>query len=589
MGGGQPRPGINLYEASQAAEKHLYGPFVAEILPQTLTDSDGRFTLRGIGRDRLVRLVVEADGFETNEVYSRLRPAEAVTLADQLTGTAQVYGPRFTHVAAPSRPVEGIVRDAKTHQPVAGVRVTSRRSGFATADRQIQRAGSDFVRAVTNEAGQFRLAGLPNSPQNPLLFQPASGQPYLTTSMRADTRGADSSPVTLNVELTPAGGIVIGRVVDQDTGEGVSGQIKYLAINKNDSRPGAASTAHVTEDIRSNMEGHFQFVAPAGPAYLAFNAFDESYRLKETQPEGAKEMAEYALFMARGNGLQYHALAKIDLDGKRKEYPVELKVERSNIITGQLLDPNGQPLSAEGGSYTGRVDLARWQPLKEGKFSILNFDAARPRQLVFVVPDRQLAGELLLKEQPQGPLTVQLQPWAAVIGRIVDEDGVAIQDLTLVAGTLEATILPQPGEEVTLPQPRLPLPPAADGWSPIETDSDGRFVIAGLLPGIAYDLSGIRHTNPFDNLSADVSQGLKLSPGETRDLGAIELKPVSLTELLQRRQEAINRSQEPEQKSRAKSEQDKSGTSEKSVHIRGRVVGPNGQPAAGTHVVLRKD
>ena len=297
-------------------------------------------------------------------------------------------------------------------------------------------------------------------------------------------------------------------------------------------------------------------------------------------------MAEYALFMARGNGPQYHALAKIDLDGKRKEYPVELKVERSNIITGQLLDPNGQPLSADGGSYTGRVEFARWQSLKGGKFSVLNFDAARPRQLVFVVPDRQLAGELLLKEQPQGPLTVQLQPWATVTGRIVEDDGVAIQDLTLVAGPLEATIQPRPGKEVTLPHPRLPLPPAADGWSPIKTDSDGRFVIAGLLPGIPYDLSGIRHTNPFDSLSGDITQGLKLSPGETRDLGAIELKPVSLTELLQRRQETINRSQEPEQKSRAESEPDKSETSEKSVHIRGRVVGPDGQPAAGAHIAV---
>jgi protocatechuate 3,4-dioxygenase beta subunit len=533
------RQGIDLYEASQAAPRYLYGPFVAEILPQTQSDDDGQFTLRGLGRDRLVRLVIEADGFETNEVYARLRAAETITLADPLAGTVQIYGAKITHVAAPSRPVEGVVRDAKTQSPVAGVLVTSRRTGVATVDRQIQRAGSDFVRAVTNEAGRFRLAGLPNSPHNQLTFQPGSDQPYLTTTMRVGTRGADSSPVTLDVDLTPAGGFVVGRVVDEGTGEGVSGQIKYLAVNKDGTLPNSAPAARVVGDIRSDMDGHFRFVAPAGPGYLAFTAFDEGYRKMAAAPPGATEMAEYALFMVRDNGPQYHALEKINLDGRRNEYAVELKVARGEIITGQLLDPQGQPLSSSRGSYTGRVELARWQPLPNGKFHVLNFDAARPRQLAFVDPDRQLAGELLLKEKPQAPFTVQLRPWATVSGRIVDEDGVGIQDLTLASGTLKATILPQPGEQATLPQPRLP--PAADGWSQIKTDSEGRFVIAGLLPGVEYDLSVHRHTNAFDNLSGDIAQGLTLAPGETRDLGTIELKPVKLEELLQQRQNAIKR------------------------------------------------
>ena len=233
-------------------------------------------------------------------------------------------------------------------------------------------------------------------------------------------------------------------------------------------------------------------------------------------------------------------IQKIDVSEGGDKYPVQLRVERGPVIRGRILDPDGRPLS--GGRYTGRDDHPRpqWWPLDGGKFYVVNFDASRPRQLMFVHPERKLTGELALKEKPDAELTVRLQPWGTVTGRcVVDREGVGIDDLKIVAGSAESVLemtMPQPGKAMMLRVSRFPLPPAEDGHTQIKTDREGRFVIAGLLPRVKYDLSGQRHS-ATESLYGDIASDLTLSPGETRDLGTIELKPADLQKAFNRQQD----------------------------------------------------
>ena len=49
---------------------------------------------------------------------------------------------------------------------------------------------------------------------------------------------------------------------------------------------------------------------------------------------------------------------------------------------------------------------------------------------------------------------------------------------------------------------------------------DGRFRIEGMIPGVTYDLNAIAALR----LLGDLATGVKLQPGETRDLGDVKVK-----------------------------------------------------------------
>ena len=66
------------------------------------------------------------------------------------------YGAQFGHVAEPSRPITGVVRDKDSGQPLAGVVV--RGTGSLSE-------AYHFVQTTTDEEGRYRLVGLEHSNQ----------------------------------------------------------------------------------------------------------------------------------------------------------------------------------------------------------------------------------------------------------------------------------------------------------------------------------------------------------------------------------------------------------------------------------------
>src|SRR5439155_27191321 len=121
---------------------------------------DGRFRLRGLGRERIVTLRLEGPTIEHKTLYVVPRPAAELKALVQPAGGKRmgrttaaplVYGSTFDHVANPSRPIVGTVRDKQTGQPVAGVWINA----VATQGR-----GEDHTRTQTDEQGRYRLLGL---------------------------------------------------------------------------------------------------------------------------------------------------------------------------------------------------------------------------------------------------------------------------------------------------------------------------------------------------------------------------------------------------------------------------------------------
>src|SRR5262249_13886374 len=124
-----------------------------------------------------------------------------------------VYGADFTYTATPGRPVEGIVIDAKTRQPVAGVVVQSEH--FAGANIW----GFRDLKATSDAQGRFRLVRLPKGRGNDMIAIPTDDPPYFRQQVSApDPPGL--APVSVEIALH-RGIWIEGKVTEKETGQPV--------------------------------------------------------------------------------------------------------------------------------------------------------------------------------------------------------------------------------------------------------------------------------------------------------------------------------------------------------------------------------
>ncbi len=104
------------------------------LIPPVKTDADGRFQLRGAGRERIVSLLIQGPKIQTRvlQVMTRVGPSNLIRFPRPQPGQMAlntdilIYAIGFEHVAGPGRDVEGDVVDAATGQPVPGVVIRPR-------------------------------------------------------------------------------------------------------------------------------------------------------------------------------------------------------------------------------------------------------------------------------------------------------------------------------------------------------------------------------------------------------------------------------------------------------------------------------
>ena len=129
-----------------------------------------------------------------------------------------------------------------------------------------------------------------------------------------------------------------------------------------------------------------------------------------------------------------------------------------------------------------------------------------PRTLVFQHDARKLAGWLKVDPKSAGPLRVRLQPWAAVSGRILDDEGNPRVGLSFLIGIPD--------------KPRLGGGYITHRPERVSTDADGRFRIEGLAPGLTYPLFP---TAPTGKWGRRINFTPK-SAGEERNLGTVAIE-----------------------------------------------------------------
>ena len=147
---------ISILAMGKGYERDLWQP---EALPgvatESKTDAEGRFTLRGIGRDRLAGLSVTAPGVVKTQLTAMTREGPDVGVRRDFEGNPMqvIHGSGFTLTLEPGWTLRGIVRDRDTGQPIPGMWVG--RPG-AVPDPSAN-AEPD---AITDLAGRFSIGSL---------------------------------------------------------------------------------------------------------------------------------------------------------------------------------------------------------------------------------------------------------------------------------------------------------------------------------------------------------------------------------------------------------------------------------------------
>jgi hypothetical protein len=205
--------------------------------------------------------------------------------------------------------------------------------------------------------------------------------------------------------------------------------------------------------------------------------------------DDSHDSEEAELATAAGGRLhqvRYQALALINPNEKGESLKQDLKVQPGRTLTGTILGTDGKPLAGATTDATMHIRVVGTGPVPQptASFTLTNLNPRRTIPVEFRHKEKGLGLFKVIRCDAAEPLTVQLQPYGSVIGRILDKDGKPIPDVPM----------------------QLFHESAYTDIRPI-TDRDGRFRVDELLAGHNYHLVG----GPFPDF--------KIEPGKVKDLG----------------------------------------------------------------------
>ncbi|HLJ96390.1 MAG TPA: hypothetical protein VKU02_24665, partial [Gemmataceae bacterium] len=177
----------------------------------------------------------------------------------------------------------------------------------------------------------------------------------------------------------------------------------------------------------------------------------------------------------------------------------EVIVQRGRTVTGTVVGPDGKPLAGAmindhpvAGAAMGKP------PLATASFRLTNLNPRSPQRKYFEHKEKGLGLSLVIRGDEAEPLTVRLQPYGSVAGRILDQEGKPVTDVLL-------RIFPTNAETHFLRG---------------KTDGEGRFRIECLPVGDTYRLgSPIGHKILIGNGRTVSFPGFEVEPGKVKDLG----------------------------------------------------------------------
>ncbi len=480
----------------------IQGYSLPSLIPDVHTDRDGRFEIKGLGRERIVELVISGPTIETTLVKARTRAGSVVTVPHQLSrgmsGRMETYNPcELTHVATPSVPVIGRVIDKETGRPIANMAVSA---GFSAT---FSGSGKNYIHALTDSDGRYEIHGLSLSGEDDLHFIPPIGSNYLPQTFQPNLKGR-RDPLVLDVTFTPAP-TVIGKVLDERTGEPVLGAIEYFALQTNADLPDYGRFKYCYgHETRTKPDGSFSITAVPGASIITFRALDNTKYKRAAKSPGIGSSIQDdmpGLYLTVPHAVMawdVNALKEVDV--KRTEpNTVQIGVRSGETVSGQVKTADGSP--ATDIIYSGVVAQDGWSPVKGESFVVEGYYEDEARDVYFYHPATNSAAHLRLQGKVPKPLVIELRPAATIRGRLLDKGGLPIAGAPIRGSNIIDNNLGRPEFA-------------------IDTDDDGRFEIPGIVPGQSYSAFTVIEMRGVPQVFKDIV----VDNAEVRDLGDIKLE-----------------------------------------------------------------
>jgi RNA polymerase sigma factor (sigma-70 family) len=526
------RLGEDVPEQKYLSSYHVDG--LAHLFPPLTTDKDGRFQVRGVGRERVVAFTVEGPAIETRVIHVLTRPGVGVgevrvPEASITFGGGRVkelrlkpyYPPTFTHTADPCRVVIGVVRDQATGKPIAGAIVR---------EEEPARYPLYYNRTTTDKEGRFRLTGLPlATPYGAgpsVVALPPDGEPYLALVKRLPA-DKETKEAALDFDL-PRGVWVEGQVKDKATGRGVVAQLRYVVFQRPTppepgvpikAPPGFGSGGPYYRDPygdRTDEEGKFRILAAQGRGLLGASAIGKErgrYRagVGADKIEGLNKNKRAAVApVPEPFGLSagsFDTVVEVNPERGAKSVRCDVVLDPGRTLTVQVRGPDGKPL--DGARAHGQFARAYpdWgQGVLPAEFTVYALGPGEGRTLLLDHPGRNLTARHEIKGDERGPVVVTLRPAAAAVGRLVDDAGRPLAHAEVSAHFRLA------GDD------RFLLRHHSRDQS--RTDAEGMFRIDGLIAGVPYQ----GYYRPTPGYIHRIFADLSLKAGELKDLGDVTVK-----------------------------------------------------------------
>jgi beta-lactamase regulating signal transducer with metallopeptidase domain len=532
------------------------------IVAPVQSDADGRFTITGLGRERMAEILIMVPGAETTLKFVRTRRGEVLRIGGPHDPIPEQIEPsEFSLVLGPSVPIEGRVVDARSRLPLAGVRV--------------QPTTTVFAHTCTDAEGRYRMEALPLG-DNDLEIIPPKGSRYLPGGVTVKTT-AGSPRAVRDIALT-AGIVVHGQAIDERTHQPVSGSVQYFAFKPNPLLDNTDSLDPLVtwNTVPTDSEGRFEIAALPGPGILAFEGAGFKRASEFPRGVGADRIQgpvrdgndRYKVFrtvpeFCRPNN--WNLVVPLDPRADDREVALDLKLRSGAEVTVHLIAFDGQPLSVSDDCVVhGARERGPWQPSDGDHFTVVGYFPTETRRLDVYYPARNLVGRYDLTGAPPATLTITLRPGATIAGRVLDEEGLPVRYAPINCGD---------GRQVT-------------------ADAQGRFELKGLLPGSKYNAwtalmrrEGNRPQRTMFDLFTDVTA----QEGETKQLGDLRLqpwKPKTANKNSDARTTQKTAVSEGNQAAPRNSKPADASTDIARLRLAGTVLKPNGDPAIGATVLL---
>ena len=475
------------------------------------TDAGGRFTVRGVGQDLRVLLMVEDRRFARQRI---------VIDTDSTSESKQV-----AIAVEPARIITGRVTYADTGKPVphAAVEITAFRKGAGYSNS-----------FETDTEGRFHANPLAADRYQVTALAPER-QPFLNASSQTFvwTKGAVEHQVDL---VLRRGTIIRGKVTEEGDGKPVAGAVLgYLSRPSQDKETGGWNGR-----TESRADGSFELAVLPRPGHLTVLGPSEDYIFQELgrnvilegQPGGSRWYA--------------HAFLARDLKPGSDTQEVNITLRHGRTVRGQIVGLDGQPV--RDAWMLGRT-IPLPQPVpwrfwwgeyhgnaRNGRFELHGLAPDVEVAVFFLEPKQKLGAMASLsgRSDAGGPITIRLEACGTAMARLVDSAGKPLAgyrdpylfSMVVTPGPHRLSHEKGDKDRLAADQDFLSRIDPINYGDGTVSDSQGGVIFPALIPGATYRV--------YDRTTIDDAIGVQLrgeftvKPGDILHLGDIRIdKPKS--------------------------------------------------------------